>query len=622
MKLAAPFMQLPLLFNASLVTEELKNISEQEWMPHPQGFPGNSMLPLVAVNGDPTNEGFAGEMSPTPYLKRCPYLFQILATLRVPLGRTRLMRLSGNAEVTRHADQGYYWADRVRIHVPILTQPSVRFECGDAVVNMAAGECWIFDTWRQHRVLNDSAEQRIHLVVDTVGSEPFWMMVGAGRDHNKKNFANVWSPKHIEYDRDAEVNPRFERANVPTVMTPWELKARLGFILSEAPPSANTPMLRQNIAQFCRHWQALWAAFGEHKEGWADYQGAMNQFMQQIDQLCANVVLNNELNMASVVHTLVAKVAISGAQAWLGDGEIRGAAASGSSIKHHQVAPVDPMFDRPVFIVSSPRSGSTLLFETLLRSPSLLTIGGESHTLMETMSELSPATNGKGSNRLTSSDATPEVVAELRRRFYEALKSRDGSAEKSGRVRMLEKTPKNALRIPFLKTCFPEAVFLYLYRDPRETMGSMIDAWQSGRFNTYPNLPGWTGLPWSLLLTPGWEVLNGKSIAEIVAAQWESTTKIMIDDLASLPKKDVVVTTYHEFLRSPAKVIEQLCSTLNIRWDETIPEVLPLSKYTLSTPNSEKWRRHEEDIQRQLPRIEAAMSLAERFLNERNLALI
>ena len=31
------------------------------------------------------------------------------------------MRLAGQAEVARHADQGYYRAERVRVHVPIVT---------------------------------------------------------------------------------------------------------------------------------------------------------------------------------------------------------------------------------------------------------------------------------------------------------------------------------------------------------------------------------------------------------------------------------------------------------------------------------------------------------------------
>ena len=117
-------------------------------------------------------------MAPTPELLRCPYLSQVFASLGVTVGRSRLMRLSGHAEVTRHADQGYYWTERVRVHVPVVTQPTVRFECGDAAINMAAGECWIFDTWRQHRVLNDAVESRVHLVVDTVGGGAFWDLVG------------------------------------------------------------------------------------------------------------------------------------------------------------------------------------------------------------------------------------------------------------------------------------------------------------------------------------------------------------------------------------------------------------------------------------------------------------
>ena len=62
------------------------------------------------------------------------------------------MRLSGHAEVMPHVDVNYYWRERVRVHVPIVTQPTVRFVCGDAQVNMRDGECWIFDTWRTHHV--------------------------------------------------------------------------------------------------------------------------------------------------------------------------------------------------------------------------------------------------------------------------------------------------------------------------------------------------------------------------------------------------------------------------------------------------------------------------------------
>ena len=139
MKLPRPFIRLPLLFDAGVLAAEIDALGEGVWRDHPQKFPGNSMLPLLAVGGDPANESFAGAMAPTPELLRCPYLVQVMASFGATLGRTRLMRLAGQAEVTPHVDQGYYWAERVRVHVPIVTQPTVRFECGAAVINMAAG---------------------------------------------------------------------------------------------------------------------------------------------------------------------------------------------------------------------------------------------------------------------------------------------------------------------------------------------------------------------------------------------------------------------------------------------------------------------------------------------------
>ena len=50
----------------------------------------------------------------------------------------------------------------------------------------------------------------------------------------------------------------------------------------------------------------------------------------------------------------------------------------------------DIEFDRPVFILSPPRSGSTLLFETLARAPGVYTIGGESHRIFESVPTLHP----------------------------------------------------------------------------------------------------------------------------------------------------------------------------------------------------------------------------------------
>src|SRR5687767_6339120 len=166
MRLDREFIRLPFTFDAARMTEEIAQFDESDWRPHPQGYPGNSALPLVAAGGDPSNDATAGPMRPTPHLARCPYLREVLAAFGSPIGRTRLMRIDGNAEATPHVDTNYYWLSRVRIHVPIVTDPAVMFTCGTKSLHMRAGEAWIFDTWRTHNVVNPNPTRRVHLVID------------------------------------------------------------------------------------------------------------------------------------------------------------------------------------------------------------------------------------------------------------------------------------------------------------------------------------------------------------------------------------------------------------------------------------------------------------------------
>lgn len=308
MKLQVPFIQLPLAFDAAELAREIAALGEGPWRPHPQGFAGNSMLPLVAVEGDAANEAFAGPMRPTPELLRCPYLTQVFATLGATVGRSRLMRLSGHAEVTRHADQGYYWTERVRVHIPIVTQPTVQFECDKAVINMAPGECWIFDTWRQHRVLNDAVESRIHLVVDTVGGGGFWDMVNRGRPHDAPRAG--WQAIAVGARPGVVAAFPCETVNVPAVMTPWELNDHLGLLFADAVPHPNLPQVRQIAMRFARTWQGLWFELGDRPEGKPRYNAALQRFIEEVRGPAQPVVLKNELRWFNALMTIVCKFAV------------------------------------------------------------------------------------------------------------------------------------------------------------------------------------------------------------------------------------------------------------------------------------------------------------------------
>lgn len=309
MKLQVPFIQLPLTFDAPTLAAEIQALGESVWKPHPQGFPGNSMLPLVAVDGDPDNEAFAGRMQPTPHLARCGYLRQVLASLGATVGRTRLMRLAGQAEVTRHADQGYYWAERVRVHVPIVTQPTVQFECDGQTINMAAGECWIFDTWRQHRVLNDAVESRIHLVCDTVGGGGFWEQVARGRTHDAPLAG--WQPRRVAPDAAAPAEFPCEAVNVPPVMSPWELQHHLDFLFAEALPHAQLPALRSLAARLLTQWRGLWAQHGDDPAGRARFRASFDAFAAAARPQAQGVTLRNEMPWFQVMMVMISRVAVT-----------------------------------------------------------------------------------------------------------------------------------------------------------------------------------------------------------------------------------------------------------------------------------------------------------------------
>ena len=252
-----------------------------------------------------------------------------------------------------------------------------------------------------------------------------------------------------------------------------------------------------------------------------------------------------------------------------------------------------------------------MLFETLAQAPGLLTTGDESHQLIESIPGLSPAARQWASNRLEAADADRATARALAAAFVERLRDRDGNPPPAkGTLRLLEKTPKNVLRVPFFAEAFPDSLFVYLYRDPRETISSMLDAWRSGRFVTYPNLPGWDGPPWSLLLVPGWQHLNGRTLPEIVALQWAASVEIVLEDLKKLPPDRWCVASYSELIDQPQQEIERLCGFLGLEWGQKLESPLPLSRYSLGAPDPDKWKHNAADLDIALPLVEKTVAKA------------
>jgi len=270
-------------------------------------------------------------------------------------------------------------------------------------------------------------------------------------------------------------------------------------------------------------------------------------------------------------------------------------------------------FDRPVVILAAPRSGSTLLFETLRESSDFWTIGGESHGIFERIRRFNPMSGLCDSNALFAEDAIPEVIEHMRDAFYRKLRNAAGEPVHAAGVttpRLLEKTPKNALRVSLLNELFPDALYIYLYRNPRENISSMMEAWQSGRFVTYPALPG-RGQPWSLLLPPGWQAYHDASLEETVAFQWKSANEAILTELGKLDRARWTAVSYGQQVREPAATVQRLCDFCGVSADRILDGLSGgdsrLSRYTISPPAADKWHRNAETLGHVLPGLQDTM---------------
>jgi hypothetical protein len=249
------------------------------------------------------------------------------------------------------------------------------------------------------------------------------------------------------------------------------------------------------------------------------------------------------------------------------------------------------------------------LFQTLTQSANLWSIGDESHHLIEQFPPLNPLMGSVDSNRLTADLLDASLRQLLHAAFAAQLRDCDGRrmpADPAQSFRLLEKTPKNALRVSFLDALFPDALFIYLVRDPKENLSSIIDAWRSGRFVTYPTL-GTVHGPWSLLLPPGWRDYVGRPLEEVAAFQWTSANRWILQDLASIAPARSMVINATELLEDAPRLMAKLCAFMGIELDARLAayaaKPLPASYHTLSAPQENKWVRNAHLLERVWPTV-------------------
>lgn len=259
------------------------------------------------------------------------------------------------------------------------------------------------------------------------------------------------------------------------------------------------------------------------------------------------------------------------------------------------------IFDRPVFIVSAPRAGSTLLAELLAGSDRLWSLPCEMQPMIDGLPPLSLVTRGYGSQILGELDADARTSLAVRACLLSELASNDGvrlldhrPADQPRQVRLIAHGSENALRIPWLRKVFPDAHFVFLQRDLRQNVSSIVEAWQHPGFISIPDLPGWSRGSWCFLLPKGWERYDRASLTEIAAFQWASANEAIVRELEAVPRYQWTTVDHADLVASPAREIGRICARIGIEPDPELRRVLarPLrfSSTTITPPSPIKWK--------------------------------
>jgi hypothetical protein len=82
------------------------------------------------------------------------------------LGRVMINRIAPGGVIYPHADTPEHANYYSRYHVVLQSEPGVKFRCGDENTYWETGSVFWFNNKLEHEVVNESATDRIHMVLD------------------------------------------------------------------------------------------------------------------------------------------------------------------------------------------------------------------------------------------------------------------------------------------------------------------------------------------------------------------------------------------------------------------------------------------------------------------------
>jgi len=293
------------------------------------------------------------------------------------------------------------------------------------------------------------------------------------------------------------------------------------------------------------------------------------------------------------------------------------------------------MLDRPLCIIGAARSGTTVLGQLLSRHPAVA-YWEEPKYVWRYRKPTAP------NDVRRVDDATPSVRRYIRSRFAHYVNGHDAT-------RLVEKTPSNCFRIPFVYAIFPNVRIVHLVRDGRDVAFSARRQWR--RLNEGKTAdteapadtsvdgherfwkPVWKrlqslevplgDLPFyaaqylrTLVATtlgkgrpyiwgpkfPGIrEVADAHDVLEVCAVQWAKSVRAARNGLDAVPADQQLEVRFETLVQNSAKTLRRILSFAEVSMN---PALIAYAEETLHEGAAHRWRdRDEGEVQRVMDEV-------------------
>jgi hypothetical protein len=272
----------------------------------------------------------------------------------------------------------------------------------------------------------------------------------------------------------------------------------------------------------------------------------------------------------------------------------------------------------PIILFGNTRSGTTIVQKVMAVHPDIVGWYEPSELWLY-------ADPGRPHDEFDLSDATDKVKRYIRKQFLK-YQNRNGNCV------ILEKTPKNILKIPYVRAIFPEATFLYMVRNPFSFISSVEFKWQrpvTGRgiirrlkstpiSQLYHHAGNYIVQQYNKRILrrkylsiwgPRYkgiqEDLKTQDLLNVIARQWAIPSKKAEEDLALFENSQVLRLRYEDFVEDPVSDLERICSHCGI---EMTNHMVSAAIEWVKPDRQQKWLRFDPlELARILPEIRSEM---------------